>query len=115
MQKAIKDHRRAVLRGEVQIDELKAHALLLREKVAALLSILSGTGIEVSEEWWGWAKVMLETVNDPTLAWVQAELAADAVQKERRESARHARKQVDATAATSSGASWSAPRRSGPG
>ena len=100
VQKAIKDHRRAVLRGEVQIDELKAHALLLREKVAALLSILSGTGIEVSEEWWGWAKVMLETVNDPTLAWVQAELAADAVQKERRESARHARKQVDATAAT---------------
>ena len=87
----------ARIRGEVEGDNLKGHALLVRVKIAALLCILCGF-IEVTEQWWGLAGMLME-INDQTLAWVQGQLRTRAAHRERTESARYAGRQVQAKAA----------------
>jgi hypothetical protein len=99
IRKEIRSNHLPRVRGDVEVDELRSQRLLIQEKVATLLCLLCGDAIETSEGWWKLARMIMEEINDRTLNWVQSELADEAMQKRRKESAHYAAREVNAEAA----------------
>lgn len=59
----IRDKRRRIMRGELEIDPLETHGDLLQLKTAAILSLLCGTTSGVTLEWWNRARELVEVSN----------------------------------------------------
>jgi hypothetical protein len=95
--RAIRERRRAVLRGETTAGAIDAHGDLLQLKMAELLAILDGRIDQTADDWE--LAGALKKASDQERARVTAVVAEEAAQRERAASKRQASRAVEAEAA----------------